>query len=327
MRPFRIAALALFFFLATANSPQSEGFTRMLPLPPDISQLGQHAEVDWTGGTVRARGAGTAAAGLTLAQAKLRARGAARADALRLLAVAIGEVRITSDTLVQDYVLAYDTVRVQIDTLLRSVIFPEDQEVIEQLADGSFIVYSVAEIRLYGTQSPTLAGVVYPFLRESEQASAGSYLPPSPGSPSSQPSTGQSPAPPGDRSEEADAGDNYTPAGHYTGLIIDASNFYIDPTMAPRVYSTTGAIVYGVLATTTEYANDIGVVGYHRSVETARTDPRVGSNPLVVSAVGVEGSGIFSEHPIITDTDARLVLAEDTESAFLDQAKVVIVGQ
>lgn len=313
--------MVLAALVAYAQSTVGSRVVQQLPIGESLLYLGQSVEIDWTLGVIRARGAGTATSGLTLAQARLRAIGAARADAQRLLATAIGDVRITSDTIVSDYVLASDTVRTQIDTVLRGIVYPEDGIVVEQLPDGSFVVHAVAEVPLYGTNS--LGSAVYQGVRASfdSEGSQASYQEPTSNAPYTPPVMPQEPAPAPERP------DTVVPSGAYTGLIIDASAFAVNPTMAPRVFSESGEVVYGVLSTTTEYANDVGVVGYYRSLGAALVDGRVGDNPLVVSAIDVVGKNIFREHPIISDGDAASVSLADEAVGFLEQARVAFIVQ
>lgn len=329
---FLAVALALLVVANTQSTP-STAVVEEVQIDQALRPLGQLVEVDWTAGVVRARGAGTAASGLNMAQARLRAMGAARADAQRLLAMAIGEVRITSDTIVQDYVLASDTVRLQLDTVLQGVVFPEGGLSVEQLSDGSYIVYTLAEISLYGPGS--IGSAVYQGVRDSftSATSQADYSLPSSDAPFARPiadpgadvaavplpASGPEPTP-----DLRGANGEDEPAS-YTGLIIDASAFSVDATMAPRVFSESGDVVYGILSTSTEYANDVGVVGYHHSIEAARRDARVGDYPLVIAAIDVVGKNIFREHPVISAVDADVVHAANELAGFLEQAKVAFV--
>lgn len=322
MRQLILAAIAMVFLLVNAQNSNGNRVVESLQVGDTFQQFGQSIEIDWTTGVIRARGAGTAASGLTLAQARLRAMGAARADAQRLLATAIGEVRITSDTVVVDYVLASDTVRTQLEVVLRGIVYPENGVRIERLADGSFIVYALAEMPLYGPDS--LASVVYQGVRDSfvSPESRANYLEPTSDAPYSVPMLPEVDGATVTNGREAEAP---VAPGAYTGLIVDASDFSVDATMAPRIFSESGAVVYGVLSTSTEFANDIGVVGYHRSLEAARADYRVGEYPLIVNAIDVIGKNIFREHPVISDGDANAVMLADAAVGFLKRAKVVFV--
>jgi len=118
--------------------------------------------------------------------------------------------------------------------------------------------------------------------------------------------------------------DDYSVAPHpgggdSSGLVIDARGLGVMPAMSPVVYSDSGEVVYGPMNVTRDYAVQIGIVGYVRSVEDAKAQDRVGSNPLVITAVGTKGSANCDL--IISSGDAsRLPYVSG-----INECKVVIV--
>lgn len=106
--------------------------------------------IDYGNGTVKATGRGAMPARnreFGSGQARLMARGAARADALRNLAMAVSSVQVTSTTKVKNYVLDSDTVETRVSALLRSPRVISERD----LPDGTAEV--VVELPLYGRDS------------------------------------------------------------------------------------------------------------------------------------------------------------------------------
>jgi hypothetical protein len=73
-----------------------------------------------------------------------------------------------------------------------------------------------------------------------------------------------------------------------------------------------------------DYAEEVGIVGYAKSMAEARNSPRCGSNPMVMTAIGRAGGKFYSD-PVISDPDAALLLSEDTKGGFLKKFNVIFV--
>ncbi len=108
--------------------------------------------INYEAGVVKATGLG-ALAPPTLsrshAQDTLDARQAALADALRTLAVAVGRVRVTANTRVENMVLTNDDVRLRVDGILDRAL------VIEESASPSGVYRVVVQIPLTGAARPS----------------------------------------------------------------------------------------------------------------------------------------------------------------------------
>ena len=106
--------------------------------------------IDYGNGTVKATGRGAMPSrnrDFSSGQARLMARGAARADALRNLAMAVSSVQVTSTTKVKNYVMDSDTVETRVSALLQSPRVISERD----LPDGTAEV--VVELPLYGRGS------------------------------------------------------------------------------------------------------------------------------------------------------------------------------
>lgn len=260
-------------------------FVQNIQLDPSTTgAFGQGAEINWTEGVLRVRGAGTTQAGLSMAQARLRGTGAARADALRLLATTVNGVNITAETTVREYVLESDVVRISLEAYLKGVKFPDGGIEIEEMSDGSFIVYVIAELPMYGESA--LTGTVLPDFQERNGGARGNrsfFL-------------------------LTEAGTHFFAAAaqtSYTGVVFDLTSLGNVGTvaLAPTVVSQSGQVVYNINNVAPQALAAQGMTNYYSDVNAALFDPRVGGNPYVVQALSVANNGAI----VISDSDAAVL--------------------
>jgi hypothetical protein len=110
----------------------------------------------------------------------------------------------------------------------------------------------------------------------------------------------------------------------YTGLIVDAGGLEAKPALFPSVVEDgTGKQLFGLGVIDVNQAAVKGVVGYAPSLEAARKNPRVGPNPLVVSAI--QATGLNKAKFAVGADDARAIQDADAKGVFLSKCKVVIV--
>lgn len=112
-------------------------------------------------------------------------------------------------------------------------------------------------------------------------------------------------------------------SGDITGIIIDAKGLKVRPALAPKVIDKDGGIVYGPGDYSREYAVTQGVVGYSKTIESAKIDPRVKGNPLVIKATGVSGQN--STDVIIGNEDIKRVGSANTSYDVLNDCRVIIL--
>lgn len=102
-----------------------------------------------------------------------------------------------------------------------------------------------------------------------------------------------------------------TPAdarGPFTGLIVDTRGLDLRNAMSPRLLDVALRDVYNGIHASVDYVEDVGVVGYMGSIAAALKNPRVGSRPLVVRAVGVGDA--HRTYPVVSLEDARRFLGD-----------------
>lgn len=113
------------------------------------------------------------------------------------------------------------------------------------------------------------------------------------------------------------------PGKPYTSVIIDTSGFILERSMSPKILKPDGTEVWGTVKANYDELQDRGVAGYVCSLEDAKKSSRCGANPLILTAVAVQGKN--SSDPVISDDDAKLLLDEDKISHFLDKYNVIFL--
>jgi len=111
--------------------------------------------------------------------------------------------------------------------------------------------------------------------------------------------------------------------GIFTGLVIDARGFKVQPAMAPKILTPDGVEVYGTGFVSREYAVEMGIVGYAKSLDKVKTDERVAPNPLIIKAVGVTGPN--KTDIIISPNDAMKIHQYSEHLNFLQQCRVMVI--
>ncbi len=109
----------------------------------------------------------------------------------------------------------------------------------------------------------------------------------------------------------------------YTGLVVDATGLGARPALAPKVLDEQGVEVYGTGYVSRDYALQVGVVGYEKSLDRAKTNERVAGNPIVVKALRVSGPN--KTDLVISNADAQMIRAASANLNFLEQCKVMII--
>jgi len=79
-------------------------------------------------------------------------------------------------------------------------------------------------------------------------------------------------------------------APEYTGILVDAKGLNARPALFPQIVTESGEDVFSADFAKPEQMTRHGLVGYFRDRTQALTADRVGSNPLIVRALGVTGT-------------------------------------
>lgn len=112
--------------------------------------------------------------------------------------------------------------------------------------------------------------------------------------------------------------------GPFTSLIVDCSTFGLQRAMSPRIRRADGTEVWGTMKVDRVALQERGIAAYARTLEEAKRNPRTGSNPLLIKAIGRAG-GRFMCDPVISDADADLAILANDSAGFLDKCNVVLI--
>ncbi len=249
-------------------------------------QVADAGTVNWQDQIIRSTGIGAPNPNMPLAAQRAGALEAAKRVALRNLLETVKGMSITSETTVENAMIASDIINTKVSGIVRNF------KVVETRYMSTGDVEVDVEIPLSGV----LADALLPQM--------GQPMAPGQGFP------GYQPGMPGQGSV-------------FTGLIIDARGASLRPAMAPKIVDEQGNEVYGTGYVDREYAVQIGVVGYEKDLNRARSNERVTNNPLVVKAL--KSSGTTNCDVVISNRDAQNILAAAQNMNFMEKCKVMII--
>lgn len=252
--------------------------------------------VDYEQGFVYATGTGRMAYGDMVGMEDL-AREAAIMDAQRNLVAAIEGARIDSETTVEMKVLTQDTIRRKISGVVRYGVVVDEGTA----ANGSYYVKMVAP--LYGVNSVAEAAFA-----DVQQQAPIPFPKPTPEFPKQEIQQVQSQG--------------------YTGVVIDAQGYGLEPCMSPCIYDTNGRAIYGVTQIDVDFAINKGMVSYSRTMgEVSQGNTRAGYQPLIIKAVEVRGGpqSVNRVNVVVSVEDGNRILAANQKGHFLEDCRVVFV--
>ena len=221
---------------------------------------------------------------------------AAKIDAMRNLLETVLAVAVTSETSVRGAAVENDVIKTKVKGMVKGARIRDinedgrhDTNDFRYLSDTSIEIEM--EIHMSGISSIVLPPAGY------AEAQAG-VAPPS-------------------------AGTSAPASGSTTGLIIDARGVGARPAMSPKIVDQNGGVVYGPSSFTRDYAIKFGVAGYSKDIETAKSDPRVVGNPLIVRGIGVQGSN--GTDIVVANGDAATIRRAESSGKVLSSCKVMII--
>lgn len=112
-------------------------------------------------------------------------------------------------------------------------------------------------------------------------------------------------------------------SGGVTGIIIDGTGLGLRPAMSPRILNQDGSVVYGPGQYSRDYAASNGVVGYAKTLDQAKKDPRVQGNPLILRGTSIFGSS--AADITISNTDAGKASSADGSASLFSNCRVMFV--
>ena len=104
-----------------------------------------------------------------------------------------------------------------------------------------------------------------------------------------------------------------------TGLIVDAVGLKAKPALAFRILKPDGTSFYEREIVKPNFFRTYGTASYTRSIEGAKKEGKIGDNPLIVRATGMDVNGTDIR---ISDEDLQRIQAENLW--FLLEGRVVV---
>lgn len=297
-RASRLWLVAAVILLATGPAwAQGAGQDR----PGDVVERDGAITRNWTQRLFRVRGSGAPPDSGNLAQRRILAKEAARANAQLQMMEAILGTTLDAQTYVKNAVVQNQEIQKTIERqILKRAVVLEEREREDGGADVTLGLWVTGE----------LADALLGPAPESRRVAVPSPGPaPAPGAPA--------PAP---GAAVPDAG---KPQVIYTGLVIDARGLNVRPAMAPRILSEAGQEIFGRAVVDKTWAVQQGMAGYLKDLAAAQASERVGERPLTVK--GLRADGANRSDVVISNTDAGVLLGAAQHLSFLEKARVVIV--
>lgn len=275
----------------------------------DIEHITKKGSVDWTKGMITATGLGALPREETNdAVAYLRARGYAKADALKNLFMVIDHIHIDAHTVGKDYVETSSEIRTELEGIIKGAMVVNERKL---RVGRDYMIEVTVGTRMYGDGG--VASVLIPAEIKREHTEPDPAPAPdenAPPKPSYRVQTDVEPAP--------DTGE------HYSSVIIDCRGYNVTRDMSPKIRRGDGSEVWGTVNVDPDFAIENGIVRYAHSISQARHLPRAGEHPLILHAVSPSASPVQAD-AVISDEDADHLLQLNARDGFLDHFNVIFV--
>ncbi len=311
-----------------------------------VERVGNGA-INWSQGVISAKGSGAPPKGVTnIAQARLMAERAAKADALRNLLETVKGVRVDSETTVESFTTKSDRVLTRVSGIVIGARLVETK----YLSDGAVEV--TMSINLTGELLAVMLQELPPLSQPLMPAPPLPKPLPIPAKPSpGPPSLPASPKPPAQETKvqpppvteprgtpppsieikaqtptkaPARAEENLDLKKlDYTGLIVDARKLGLRPALVPKILNEKGELVYSTQSVGQQDIIRMGLVGYAKDVNAAARNQRVTADPVVVN--GLSATGEKKTDVVVSNRDAQLILTTAPYTGYLKNGRVMVV--
>ena len=279
----------------------------------------------------------------------------ARAIAYEKLAEQVGQVRVSSTTLVQNELIRVKGLKIKVDEIIKGArildekykkVGPKEVRALVKLGllisggPSNFLrpMYALIPVR------PRMATPPAPPAKSPAPTPPPAQTATSAGPTTSATPPAQSPAPtPPPAQTETPAADpapakaadpppetpsaKAAPPEQYTSLIIDASGIGARPALFPRILSADDKkVVYDRrMVEKMIFLQSQSIVKYSSSLEKAKASYAsfIGASPLIIAASGTDGS--LKADLLVSPEDSEQVLAANGDTGFLKKARVVLI--
>lgn len=339
-KPVAVLLFVLLMMMSRMLAGQTDG-------AGDAVEVTSAGRINWTVGEVYATGIGAPPAqAVNAAQARAMAERAAVVVAYRNLLEVVKGVRVDSETVVENFMTASDTIRTRVDGIVKGARIVKKQ----YLSDGAVEVLVAIPFKgalldalvppgfgKPATQQPLKPAPMPQKPSDIKQPSkpAGPSMPPQlpvpekrpepvkPAPPLTASTAEKKPEPPRQATPSLDVPTTSFKGGKATGLVIDGRGLGLRPALLPRIVDSEGQEIYvGQVATRTN-AVEQGVAGYARDVNAAAGNFRVTDNPAVMK--GLRASGSARTDIVVGQADAQILRQLGGQGDFLQYCRVIIV--
>jgi len=265
-----------------------------------IGDVFENGSVNYGDRTIQAIGIGFIPENVINAgQARRAAMRIAKQDALRQLIEIVNGVNVTSETTVSGAMFD-DVIKTQVQGAIRGA---------RRVGEPKYLSDTSVEVT-YEVKMADISRVLLPIAEKAptlkfEDTTVGGV------------------ATPGASNDQGSNADSGPTSGGVTGIIIDGKGLGLRPAMSPRIVNQSGSVVYGPGQYSRDYAASNGVVGYAKSLEQAKADPRVQGNPLVIRGSSVSGSS--AADLVVSNVDAGKIARADGSAGLLGNCRVMFV--
>ena len=229
-------------------------------------------------------------------QARRAAMRIAKQDALRQLIEIVNGVNVTSETTVSGAMFD-DVIKTQVQGAIRGA---------RRVGEPKYLSDTSVEVT-YEVKMADISRVLLPMAEKAPTLTYEDVM------------VGDATA----ASDQGSSTESGPTSGGVTGIIIDGKGLGLRPAMSPRIVNQSGSVVYGPGQYSRDYAATNGVVGYAKSMEQAKADPRVQGNPLVIRGSSV--SGASAADLVISNVDAGKIARADGSAGLLGDCRVMFV--
>jgi hypothetical protein len=300
--------------------------------------------IDWSRGILMAKGSGAPPReARNIAQARLMTERAALTDARRNLLEVLKGVRVDSSTLVENFMVKDDQIRLQAEGFIQGSV--EVRRFRKYLSDGAIEVTVAVDLAgdflslMLQAAAGARKGVEKP-PRPPLEDKPGPFPSPPPLAPppaAAVPEKKPEPTPPPalpvpEKKPEPPAAPASVPEKPlpkpadlppFTGVVLDARGLGMKPALLIRVLDEGGMELYRGQYVPQEKAAQMGLALFSRDLTAAQTNPRVGKNPLTL-----KGSKVNPASPsdlILAGENARKMAPYAQKGTFLEDCRVMVV--
>ncbi|MFC1555003.1 hypothetical protein ACFL7D_10230, partial [candidate division KSB1 bacterium] len=254
-------------------------------------QKSADSKIDYLNRTILVTGRGASKQdNQSIAQKKLWAVTEARKNCFTHAAIALGEIKISGETLLETGKLKSINTQVIIENYIRGIEGLEEST--EIMSDGSVLATVKMVIQFDGNEG--LNRLLFNEIFGIENT---------------------------EDLNTQDIGETSKKPNEITGFVFDVTNIKIVPSLAPRIYTDNGMLIYGPESVSKKYAVEYGIVGYTKSL--VSVESRIGSNPLLIK---VSESKFDDRSSIVIDkAEYEKLKTADPDNKLLNSCRVAFL--